>query len=186
MIPFSPFLLRAILWSILVPLASTTVLVRALPHLTTSITLLAYALCLPFAYFLSTQWSLIVQRYRARCFAAVAIPCVRGKKPLNLDIMFLWLATSKSEYIGEGMIANLTSQYGPTINTRVLGEDSTITVDPVVSAQVLGSKFESFPKGDKFAERVRGFLGEGVFAADGPIWKMVSGRKQCQFLARNH
>lgn len=110
------------------------------------------------------------------------------------------------------MVAALGKEYGKTLNTRAMGEDSVsrsqsrrstvascasvswknqrktgglilrrrrrrrafpgqlITTDASHIQSILASP-STFPKGPKYHERVRGMLGNGIFAADGEQWR---------------
>ncbi|KAJ9105434.1 hypothetical protein QFC21_001805 [Naganishia friedmannii] len=117
--------------------------------------------------------SLVKQQFDARRLhpEAVPIPRVRGRWPFNTDILMDWMASSKDEYLGEGMISRLERIYGQTLNTRVLGEDSVITTSPEHVSQMLTSSFLAFDKGAKWKERVYEMMGDGVFSSDGSLWK---------------
>lgn len=45
-----------------------------------------------------------------------------------------------------------------------------MTTDPRVMRHVLVDEHENFVKGDKFRQRSKGFLGDGIFSSDGDRW----------------
>lgn len=47
-------------------------------------------------------------------------------------------------------------------------------MDPNHMKHILVSGFQEFDKGAPQRERMKGFLGTGIFAADGDMWKMAS------------
>ncbi|KAI5450415.1 Protein kinase alk2 [Naganishia albida] len=171
---YSPFLAAAVVRNILTPL-----ILISLPTLLLNITiarstrLLVHLAALVFNYSLLSSLSLIRQQWVARRLHAQAVPVprVRGRWPLNLDVMVDWMRSSKGEYLGEGMIAKLEQTYGKTMNTRVLGEDSIITTSAVHIAHILGPAFTAFDKGPKWKERVDEMIGDGVFGSDGDLWR---------------
>lgn len=73
------------------------------------------------------------------------VPRVRGKLPLNIDVLLAWLHHA-DEDVGR-MFYDLSQQYGPTFNTCVLGEDQILSCDPAVFDAVMNDQFSSFPKG---------------------------------------
>ncbi|GMH31108.1 hypothetical protein Nepgr_032951 [Nepenthes gracilis] len=46
-----------------------------------------------------------------------------------------------------------------------------ITCDPINIEYMLKNRFHNFPKGKYYRDRFRDFLGDGIFNADGDIWK---------------
>jgi hypothetical protein len=70
---------------------------------------------------------------------------VKGKLPLNIDVMLAWLR-HREEDVGR-LFVDLQKLYGDTINTRVLAEDQILSMDPAVSDHVMSSGFDEFFKG---------------------------------------
>jgi hypothetical protein len=81
-----------------------------------------YLLAWPALFALRSYWAVVVTTYRARQLGARDIPRVKGKWPLNLDILRDWAKSGSEEEVGWMMVL-LGRQYGTTYNTRVLGED---------------------------------------------------------------
>lgn len=48
-----------------------------------------------------------------------------------------------------------------------------MTTDPRVVKHALVDDFDNFVKGEKTRSRAKGFLGDGIFNADGERWKFV-------------
>ncbi|EIW72761.1 hypothetical protein TREMEDRAFT_72868 [Tremella mesenterica DSM 1558] len=96
------------------------------------------------------------------------IPVVKGKWPLNFDVVLSWTRWSQDE-VGR-MLFELEKKYGTTFNTRTLGEDQIISSDPIVLRHVFMTGFDNFVKGPKFHTRTRGYLGDGIFNTDGSTW----------------
>lgn len=76
---------------------------------------------------------------------AKPIPRVRGRYPLNFDILLSWL-NHADEDVGR-LFHDLSKRYGPTFNTRVLGEDQILSLDPEVFDAVMKNQFKWFYKG---------------------------------------
>lgn len=195
---YSPFLAAAVLRNIVVPLVVTWLATRLLHiHLAWRFRLPVNVAALVVNFWILSYVSLVRQNWFARRLhpQAVPIPRVKGRWPLNLDVMVDWMKSSKGEYLGEGMIAKLEERYGKTMNTRVLGEDSVctilfshpiwhvpihgITIRQIITTSaihvfhILGPAFTAFDKGPKWKERVHEMIGDGVFGSDGDLWKFV-------------
>lgn len=83
---------------------------------------LAYILSFPLLYISRSYWSTLVSSYTARRLGAADIPRVRGRYPLNIDILLDWARSGSEEEVGRMMVL-LGRKFGKTYNTRVLGED---------------------------------------------------------------
>ncbi|KAI4330557.1 hypothetical protein MLD38_028836 [Melastoma candidum] len=60
-----------------------------------------------------------------------------------------------------------------------------ITANPAVVEYVLKSNFQNYPKGDKFTERLRDFLGDGIFNSDGDLWRIQRKTASYEFSTRS-
>ncbi|KAJ0914980.1 putative alkane 1-monooxygenase [Helianthus annuus] len=70
---------------------------------------------------------------------------------------------------------NALINYGGTIYFRGLwmsGTHGILTSDPVKIEYMLKTNFNNFPKGKAYKERLYDFLGDGIFNADGDLWRM--------------
>jgi hypothetical protein len=83
---------------------------------------------------------------RASHWNAKLVPRVQGRMILNIDIMLAWLK-HRDEDVGR-LFVNLQRTHGNTFNTRVLGEDQILSLDPVVFDYVMNTGFEEFEKGE--------------------------------------
>jgi hypothetical protein len=83
---------------------------------------------------------------RASYWNAKLVPRVGGRMILNIDIMLAWLK-HRDEDVGR-LFVNLQRIHGNTFNTRVLGEDQILSLDPVVFDYVMNTGFEEFEKGE--------------------------------------
>lgn len=115
------YLLAPLLKSILLPLLLTHLIVRQF-NLHPLIVFIYYLSSLPLLYILRTQWSVFQHDRAARRAGAMPIPRVRGRFPLNVDILLDWARSGSEEEVGRMMVL-LGRKYGRTYNTRVLGED---------------------------------------------------------------
>jgi len=82
---------------------------------------------------------------RASHWNAKLVPRVRGQMILNIDIMLAWL-NHRDEDVGR-LFVNQQRIHGNTFNTRVLGEDQILSLDPVVFDYVMNTGFDEFEKG---------------------------------------
>ncbi|KAK8865776.1 hypothetical protein IAR55_000923 [Kwoniella newhampshirensis] len=129
-----------------------------------------YVFSFPISYVLRSQLSSFSSTRQAKKLGAIDIPRVKGRWPLNLDILRDWARSGSEDEVGRMMLL-LERQYGKTYNTRVLGEDQIISTDPPVLKHVLIDDFENFVKGQKFKDRAEAFLGDGIFNSDGERWR---------------
>jgi len=83
---------------------------------------------------------------RASSWTVQPVPRVRGRLPLNIDIMLDWLR-HRDEDVGR-LFINLERIHGKTFNSRVFGEDQILSLDPAVFDYVMSSGFEEFEKGE--------------------------------------
>jgi len=84
---------------------------------------------------------------RASSWTVQPVPRVRGRLPLNIDIMLDWLR-HRDEDVGR-LFINLERIHGKTFNSRVFGEDQILSLDPAVFDYVMSSGFEEFEKGEE-------------------------------------
>jgi len=73
------------------------------------------------------------------------IPQVQGRYFFNLDVMIAWLR-HRDEDVGR-LFVNYQRIYGNTFNTRVLGDNQILSVDPAVFDYAMSARFEEFEKG---------------------------------------
>jgi hypothetical protein len=73
------------------------------------------------------------------------IPQVQGRYFFNLDVMIAWLR-HRDEDVGR-LFVTYQRIYGDTFNTRVLGDNQILSVDPAVFDYVMSAGFEEFEKG---------------------------------------
>ncbi|WVQ62299.1 uncharacterized protein L199_000438 [Kwoniella botswanensis] len=168
----SKFLYPALLKTLIVPplLFSLCLLLFALNHLKAIWKILGYILSFPIIYIIRSHISVYLSSRRARLKRSRDIPRVKGRWPLNLDILVDWAKSGSEEEVGRMMVL-LQRKWGRTYNTRVLGEDQVISSDPAVLKHVLMDDFDNFVKGEKFKDRAVDFLGDGIFNSDGDRWK---------------
>lgn len=117
------YLLPAVFKTLILPPMITYVCLRTLQptaHYTSYIPLSIVSILT--AYILRTQISVYQTDRAARRAGAAPIPRVKGKYPLNVDILFDWARSGSEEEVGRMMVL-LGRRYGGTYNTRVLGED---------------------------------------------------------------
>ncbi|WWD18044.1 hypothetical protein CI109_102491 [Kwoniella shandongensis] len=168
----SRFLLPALFKTIVLPpLLVYLFLCLPILNLTSSLVPIpTYIISFPLLFILRSYLSLLRSQRHARSLGAIDTPRVKGRWPLNLDVLRDWARSGSEEEVGRMMVL-LERKYGKTYNTRVLGEDQIISSDPAVLKHVLISDFDNFVKGQKFKDRAEAFLGDGIFNSDGERWK---------------
>ncbi|KAG8930485.1 hypothetical protein FRC00_001119 [Tulasnella sp. 408] len=97
------------------------------------------------------------------------VPKIKGKWPGNIDILLELIYSESSDYPTEG-ISRWCKEYGPTFDMGILWSHQIVSADPVVSRAVL-QDLDSFEKSEKWHRMVHTFLGDGIFAVDGPLWE---------------
>ncbi|WVQ71060.1 hypothetical protein IAR50_000585 [Cryptococcus sp. DSM 104548] len=164
------FLLPALAKTLVLPPLLVFLFLRSLPSTSVVLSAIAYASSFPVLFILRSILSAKLSARDARRLGAVDIPRVRGRWPLNLDVLWDWAKSGSEEEVGRMMVL-MERRYGQTYNTRVFGEDQIMTTDPRVFRHVLVGDFDSFVKGQKFKDRAQGFLGDGIFNSDGELWR---------------
>lgn len=65
------------------------------------------------------------------------------------------------------------------------GVRGVITANPAVVEHVLRSRFENYPKGDRFIALLGDFLGKGIFNSDGELWRVQRKTASYEFNTRS-
>jgi hypothetical protein len=97
----------------------TTLAIAPRPNLITRIIL--YMLSYPVSYALQTFLADKINSLQATRLGADLVPRVKGRWPLNLDVVVSW-SKGKEEDVARALVL-MEREYGKTYNTRVLGED---------------------------------------------------------------
>ncbi|GJJ08887.1 hypothetical protein Clacol_003107 [Clathrus columnatus] len=97
-------------------------------------------------------------------------PSVHSNLPMGISIMYKSVQGFLHSQLGEIATA-WQEQYGSTFSIEVLGDYSIVTFEPEHIKNMLSTNFDNFEKGPRFREMFRLVLGNGVFNADGDIWK---------------
>ncbi|KAF8598665.1 cytochrome P450 monooxygenase CYP63 [Ceratobasidium sp. AG-I] len=129
-----------------------------------------YVLAVPTFWSIRNVFRTMLRKREADRMGARMIPCVKGKWPGNIDILFRMVKSLNGGYVAE-LAAELFEEYGTTINIRLLWEDAIMTADHEVIKYVLSTGFSNFGKGVKRQNRMESFLGDGIFNRDGDLWK---------------
>ncbi|XP_024535245.1 cytochrome P450 704B1 [Selaginella moellendorffii] len=77
------------------------------------------------------------------------------------------------------LLEKFQSQGTSTVPLWIPGQSYVFTVDPANVEYILKTRFQNFPKGERFREKFQPLLGAGIFNADGAAWK--SQRKTASF-----
>ncbi|XP_074559762.1 noroxomaritidine synthase-like, partial [Curcuma longa] len=65
-----------------------------------------------------------------------------------------------------------------------MGMDYVITCDPANLQHIFNANFSNYPKGDEFAD-IFDILGDGIFNADGELWKLQRAKAHGLFMGRS-
>ncbi|TRM66597.1 cytochrome P450 [Schizophyllum amplum] len=116
-------------------------------------------------------YSTCVQALDRRRKGARSIPCVKGRLPGNIDILFRMMKDFKTSYVLDVYLRLFKEYNTKTLNLRILWVDSIITMDQEHSKFILAAGFHNFWRGPAQKERMETFLGEGIFNRDDESWK---------------
>ncbi|KAL7422863.1 Protein kinase alk2 [Cryptotrichosporon argae] len=170
MLKGSKVIFPALLKSVVAPPVLVACILYLCPPVHIVVRAVVYFVVFPALLVLRSTYSLHQSRRAALGAGAREIPRVQGRHVLNIDVLLDWAKSGSEDEVG-WMMAVMRARYGPTYNTRVLGEDQIISMDPAVLNHVLVDDFDNFVKGAKFKERAQGFLGDGIFNSDGDRWR---------------
>ncbi|KAH9475034.1 Cytochrome P450 monooxygenase 75 [Psilocybe cubensis] len=112
------------------------------------------------------------QEKEARAIGAKTIPCVIGKWPGNVDVLFRMVKAFKNSYVLDVYLELFEEYQCTTLNLRVLWRDNIISMDQEHAKYVTSTGFSQFWRGISQKERMELFLGEGIFNRDDEKWKM--------------
>lgn len=117
------YFLPALIKSLLLPLVFTYSLIHlAHPSMPWLSQAFLYSAALPLLYHLRCLYSVFRSDAAARRCGASPTPRVKGRYPLNIDVLLDWAKSGSEEEVGRMMVL-LSREYGSTYNTKVLGED---------------------------------------------------------------
>ncbi|KXN82490.1 Cytochrome P450 52E2, partial [Leucoagaricus sp. SymC.cos] len=100
------------------------------------------------------------------------VPCVVGKWPGNVDILFKMMSAFKTSYVLDVYLQLFEEYQCTTLNLRILWGNNIITMDQEHIKFVLSTGFRNFWRGRAQKERMETLLGEGIFNRDDDAWKM--------------
>lgn len=115
------------------------------------------------------RWS---RACRARTLGAVPAQEMPGKMFGCIDLVQEIQESSKNGFIGEWVTAQHEKVGSGTVAGALLGDYILTTCDPGNIKVVLATEFNNFEKGFFLRETMASLLGEGVFNADGDLWRM--------------
>jgi cytochrome P450 len=136
-------------------------------HIPTWLTVFAAVFARPTIFIFNRYYSRIAESRDAAANNAVIPPHVR-ESPFSIiskiDQSF------KKGYPTDFML-ELTEEYGNIFQLRLLTDNRIVTVEPHHVKAILATQFDAFDKGPTFRHQFKSLLGEGVFNADGEMWK---------------
>ncbi|KAF8191931.1 cytochrome P450 [Mycena galopus ATCC 62051] len=105
-------------------------------------------------------------RRQAAARGAVMPPALPG----SIGGLHMLFRNEEDMYPGEGLYT-VFENTGYTVTGSILFQKPIFTADPENIKAILATDFPSFEKGSQFRNLMEPFLGTGVFAADGDMWK---------------
>ncbi|TFK72863.1 cytochrome P450 [Pluteus cervinus] len=140
-------------------------------------------LIFPALFFVPVVWEDFNNERLRRVLGADPVPFVRGGGFLGLNILKMLVKQSEVLY-PSNLYGDLPEKYGTFFHIRLMLQDTIVTMEPSHIKAVLALQFDNFQKGPVFTKNFRPLLGNGIFNADGDIWKFHRGLTR-PFFARN-
>ncbi|KAF8894964.1 cytochrome P450 [Mucidula mucida] len=106
----------------------------------------------------------------ARSLGARLAPGVRGKLPLNYDVLMALHHASESGYSCE-LFQDFADEYGAIYDLDLGGFSLPTTISPKHIQALLATQFDKFEKAPTFRDVMKPVLGSGIFNADGDMWR---------------
>ncbi|KAF9530383.1 cytochrome P450 [Crepidotus variabilis] len=103
----------------------------------------------------------------ARAMGATLPPYVGDWTPGSILFLKQQAKTSKNGYITD----NFAISNRNTFIIRILFQNRIVTREPEQMKTLLATDFDRYEKGEEVRDILQPFIGEGVFAADGDLWK---------------
>ncbi|XP_020107587.1 cytochrome P450 86B1-like [Ananas comosus] len=107
-------------------------------------------------------------------FTRVAIQRLTTKGPMLWPILGIIPTFFVHRDNAYDWVADSTARCGGTFPYRGMWlgrSNGIVTADPAIVEHILKTRFANFPKGRYYQERFADFLGEGIFNADGRLWR---------------
>ncbi|PFH61903.1 hypothetical protein XA68_15919 [Ophiocordyceps unilateralis] len=98
-------------------------------------------------------------------------PTIRSYAPLGLDIIIRGLYALARHRLFEHWRDDYFQPGCWTAETRIVCKRTIFTADPENVKAILAGQFGDFGKGEAFHQEWKPFLGDGIFATDGPLWQ---------------
>ncbi|TFK72869.1 cytochrome P450 monooxygenase pc-2 [Pluteus cervinus] len=144
---------------------------------------LGAVLIIPALFFVPVFWADFKNERLRRELGADAIPFVRGGGFLGHRLIKMLMEQWKVLYPSD-FYCDLPDKYGTFFHMRLMLQDMMVTMEPSHIKAALSTQFDNFEKGPVFNKSLRPLLGDGIFNADGDIWKFHRGLTR-PFFARN-
>ncbi|EJD03502.1 cytochrome P450 monooxygenase pc-1 [Fomitiporia mediterranea MF3/22] len=124
----------------------------------------------PITALVQVTWTQLRNKWAARRMGAILPPLVKSYLPGSVDTLRYVFEHERSGYLGDDALVHI-KDLGRTFNWRLFWMDKIITTEPEHVKAVLATEFENYEKGDVFKDHMRSVLGDGVFNADGDMWR---------------
>ena len=125
----APYFLKRLFRHILLPVLIASVCLRFIPFaLPRLVRVCIYTLAVPTNFAIGTRQGSHEAKVEAARNGVEEIPPVKGRLPLNLDILYMWIQSGWEE---AGWIVKELHEWGQTFNTKVLGENQASHSCPV-------------------------------------------------------
>ncbi|KAI0029775.1 cytochrome P450 [Vararia minispora EC-137] len=166
--------LRLILPSLVGPPLATYAALRVLVfRLPLFVALPLCFLSLPIYFFATIALRRFWNAREAARNGARLLPWIEDPSPLGTNVVRAFVANFDQGYLGDHLFG-WASKYGWTYQMNIMGEDVVHTGEPEYIKAILATHFNSYKKPTESAF-LTDMLGNGVFNADGDLWKFHRG-----------
>ncbi|KAF8164774.1 cytochrome P450 monooxygenase pc-2 [Crassisporium funariophilum] len=121
----------------------------------------------PAIFFFNRYYSRFADKRAGAANNAILAPHVRKSAFAIIQEM---ASSNRTGYPGDVMLIRM-KEYGNVFTLRLLTDNRVVTAEPEHIKAMLATQFDSFEKGIMFKSTLHSLLGDGVFNADGEMWK---------------
>ena len=170
--------LRELAYFALLPIITTHLLLRWRSISLGALMIPAYAVAVATWITINQLRSSCVQVLEQRNLGARPIPCVNGRLPGNLDVLFRMMKAFKSSYVLDVYLQLFKEYNTTTLNLRILW------VDNVSGPRQFQTHADKFDRSSRWIRSTRSSYWLRAFRIFGEVWHRKSAcehRRQCRF-----
>ncbi|KAF8960254.1 cytochrome P450 monooxygenase pc-2 [Flammula alnicola] len=170
--PGLAYLLRLVPYFV-IPSATVFALLRLSQQYQTAVSIpswfavTATILAWPALVFFNIYYTKLANKRAAAAHGAILAPLV----PESVFSVLPKLVEGSENGLTGDLLYRWSRKYGNAYQVNLPTTTTMVTLEPHHIKAILATQFESFEKGPVFFKQLSSFLGEGVFNADGEMWK---------------